>query len=69
MICEQDRIAMSRGTLTAGIDLAQVAEARKAMAQIADALPEPAAPTVLLPWRTAVLAGLLVGALVWLAGS
>lgn len=66
MICDADRLAMSRGTMTSGIDLAQVAEARKAMAQIADSIPEPAAPPVLLPWRTAVLAGMLVGALVWI---
>jgi hypothetical protein len=66
VICDADRVAMSRGTMTSGIDLAQVAEARKAMAQIADSIPEPAAPPVLLPWRTAVLGGMLVGALVWI---
>ncbi|NDD45646.1 MAG: hypothetical protein EBZ24_09605 [Synechococcaceae bacterium WB9_4xB_025] len=65
MICEADRLAMSRGTMTSGIDLAQIAEARRAMAELADSMPEPAAPAVLLPWRTAVLAGMLVGALVW----
>ena len=65
MICESDRAAMQRGTMTAGIDLAQVARAREAMAQIAESIPEPAQPDTLLPWRTAVLAGLLVGALVW----
>jgi len=66
MICDADRVAMSHGTMTSGIDLARVAEARKAMAQIADSIPEPAAPPVLLPWRTAVLAGMLVGSLVWI---
>jgi len=65
MICEADRLAMRRGTMTSGIDLAQIAEARRAMAELADSMPEPAAPAVLLPWRTAVLAGMLVGALVW----
>tara|TARA_R100000808_G_C2037241_1_gene78404 strand:+ start:252 stop:419 length:168 start_codon:yes stop_codon:yes gene_type:complete len=55
--------------MTSGIDLARVAEARKAMAAIADSMPEPAAPPVLLPWRTAVLAGALVGALVWVISA
>ncbi len=65
MICDQDRTAMQRGTMTAGIDLAQVARAREAMAVLACSMPEPAPPATLLPWRTAVLAGLLVGAIVW----
>tara|TARA_B100001094_G_C18184700_1_gene803003 strand:- start:863 stop:1072 length:210 start_codon:yes stop_codon:yes gene_type:complete len=66
MICDKDRIAMRRGTMTAGMDLAQVAQAREAMAALACSIPDPAPPVALLPWRTAVLAGLLVGSLVWL---
>ena len=69
MMSDADRLAMSRGTMTSGIDLARVAEARKAMAAIADSMPEPAAPPVLLPWRPAVLAGALVGALVWVISA
>ena len=66
---ETDRAAMARGTLTAGIDLAQVAEARKKLAAMREAMPE---PLVVEPctneWRlhTFVLAGLLIGSVVWL---
>lgn len=66
---EADRAAMARGTLTAGIDLAQVAEARRQLAAMREAMPE---PLVVEPcthdWRlhTYVLAGLLIGSVVWL---
>ena len=66
---EADRTAMARGALTAGIDLAQVAEARRQLVAMREAMPE---PLVVEPcahdWRlrTYVLAGLLIGSLVWL---
>ena len=66
---EADRAAMARGTLTAGIDLAQVAEARRQLVAMREAMPE---PLVVEPcvhdWRLRpyVLAGLLIGSLVWL---
>ena len=66
---EADRAAMARGTLTSGIDLAQVAEARRKLAEMREAMPE---PLVVEPcvneWRlhTYVLTGLLIGSVVWL---
>jgi hypothetical protein len=66
---EADRAAMARGTLTSGIDLAQVAEARRKLAEMREAMPE---PLVVEPcanqWRmsTFVLTGLLIGSIVWL---
>ena len=65
---EADRAAMARGTLTAGIDLAQVAAAREALAAVREAMPEPAPQDAEAPIRvsTCILAGLLIGAIVWL---
>ena len=65
---EADRAALARGTLTSGIDLAQVAAAREALAAMREAMPEPAAQKAKAPIRvsTCILAGLLIGAVVWL---
>jgi len=63
-----DRAALCRGTMTSGIDLAQVAAARARLAELGEDLPVPAVmgakPVVSM--RVCVLAGLLAGALVWL---
>ena len=65
---EAERAALARGTLTAGIDLAQVAAAREALAAVREAMPEPAPQNAEAPiWvSTCILAGLLIGAVVWL---
>jgi hypothetical protein len=65
---EADRAAMARGTLTAGIDLAQVAEARRQLVAMREAMPEPLVEPCVNQWRlhTYVLTGLLIGSLVWL---
>jgi hypothetical protein len=64
---EADRAALARGTLTSGIDLAQVAAAREALAAVREAMPEPAPQNAEAPIRvsTCILAGLLIGAVVW----
>jgi hypothetical protein len=51
-----------------GIDLAQVAAAREALAAVREAMPEPAPQDAEAPIRvsTCILAGLLIGAVVWL---
>jgi len=63
-----DRTALSRGTMTSGIDLAQVAAARARLVELGEDLPAPqvlaAEPVVSV--RVCVLAGLLAGLLVWL---
>lgn len=63
---EADRLAMSRGTLTAGIDLAQVRAARERLAAMH--IPEPVVEPCTTQWhlRTYVLAGLLIGSITWL---
>tara|TARA_Y100000592_G_scaffold95451_1_gene161971 strand:- start:90 stop:302 length:213 start_codon:yes stop_codon:yes gene_type:complete len=68
---EADRLAMSRGTMTSGIDLAQVAEARKRLAEMREAMPEPTVCPPSTNWRmsTYVLAGALIGAIVWLVAG
>lgn len=63
---EADRAAMARGTLTSGIDLAQVAAARAALAAMRVDMPQPCVEPVPVSWRTCVLAGALAGAIVWL---
>lgn len=65
---EADRAALARGTLTSGIDLAQVEAAREALAAVRAAMPEPAPQDAEAPIRvsTCILAGLLIGAVVWL---
>lgn len=63
---EADRAAMARGTLTSGIDLAQVAAARAALAAMREDMPQPCVEQVPVSWRTCVLAGALAGAIVWL---
>jgi len=65
---EADRVAMARGTLTSGIDLAQVEAAREALAAMRLAMPAPveAPPT---PWSTYLLAAALAGAIVWLVAG
>ncbi len=64
---ESDRLALSRGTLSGCVDVAQVRAARDRLQQLELATrPEP----VDWPLRVYLLAGLLVGSLVWLwAGS
>tara|TARA_R100000388_G_scaffold91938_1_gene74389 strand:+ start:383 stop:589 length:207 start_codon:yes stop_codon:yes gene_type:complete len=61
---ESDLKAMSRGTLTGAMDLEQVKRARERMQVVADEMPactqEPP-----IPIRIFVLAGLLIGALIW----
>lgn len=62
-----DRAALCRGTMTSGMDLAQVAAARARLAELGEDLPAPVAdaqPVVSV--RVCVLAGLLAGSLVWL---
>jgi len=62
-----DRAALCRGTMTSGMDLAQVAAARARLAELGEELPPPVAdapPVVSV--RVCVLAGLLAGSLVWL---
>lgn len=65
---DADRTAMARGTLTAGIDLAQVAEARRQLAAMREAIPEPVSEPCTPQWRmsTFVLLGALIGSLTWL---
>ena len=63
---EAERLALSRGTLTSGIDLAQVQAARHALERLAEDMPIPAAPAEPVRWRTLILAGALIGALVWM---
>lgn len=63
---DSDRAAMCRGTLTSGIDLEQVKAAREALAAMRVSMPAPA-PVVepAVSWRVCMLAGALIGALVW----
>ena len=65
---EADRAALARGTLTSGIDLAQVEAAREALAAVRAAMPEPAPQDAEAPIRvsTCIVAGLLIVAVVWL---
>ena len=63
---ECDRAAMSRGTMTAGIDLEQVRAARDALAALREDIPDPAPAAEPVRVSTMILAGLLIGALVWL---
>ena len=63
---EEARAALCRGTLT-GIDIEQVRAARERLVALQCNIPAPApaeAPPV--PMRTSLLAGLLIGAIVWL---
>jgi hypothetical protein len=64
---DHNRPAICRGTLTSGIDLEQVAAARQALAAMRETMPAPTPATEpeLVSWRACVLAGLLIGALVW----
>jgi len=64
---DTERPAICRGTMTSGIDLEQVAAARQALAAMRETMPAPtpAAEPAAVSWRTCVLAGLLIGALVW----
>lgn len=61
-----DRAAMCRGTMTSGMDLAQVAAARARLVELGEDLPAPMAADPVVSMRVCVLAGLLAGALVWL---
>jgi len=63
---EEARAALCRGTLT-GIDIEQVRAARERLVALQCTIPAPTpveAPPV--PMRTYLLAGLLIGAIVWL---
>jgi len=63
---EADRAAMARGTMTSGIDLAQVAAAREALQAMRESMPEVAVEPTPVSWRTCILAGALAGAIVWM---
>jgi len=63
---EADRAAMARGTMTSGIDLAQVAAAREALQAMRESMPQPVVEPTPVSWRTCILAGALAGAIVWL---
>tara|TARA_R100000654_G_scaffold25951_3_gene49471 strand:+ start:230 stop:436 length:207 start_codon:yes stop_codon:yes gene_type:complete len=64
---EESRAALCRGTMTSGIDLAQVAAARARLAELSEELPAPVVNTdPVVSVRVCVLAGLLAGSLVWL---
>ena len=52
--------------MTAGIDLEQVRAARDALAALREDIPEPAPAEEPVRVSTLILAGLLIGALVWL---
>ena len=61
---DEARAALCRGTLT-GIDIEQVRAARERLVALQCTIPAPVeAPPV--PMRTYLLAGLLIGAIVWL---
>lgn len=64
---EADRLALSRGTLSGCVDVAQVQAARERLQELERATrPQP----IDWPLRVYLLAGLLAGCLVWLwAGS
>lgn len=63
---EADRAAMARGTLTSGIDLEQVAAARAALASMREDMAQPCTEPAPVSWRTCILAGAVIGAVVWL---
>ena len=63
---EADRAAMARGTMTSGIDLAQVAAAREALRTMRESMPQPVVEPTPVSWRTCILAGALAGAIVWM---
>ena len=63
---EADRAAMARGTMTSGIDLAQVAAAREVLQAVREGMPQPAIEPKPVSWRTCILAGALAGAIVWM---
>lgn len=63
---DEARAALCRGTLT-GIDLEQVRAARERLVALQCNIPAPAEEAPPVPMRTYLLAGLLIGAIVWLA--
>lgn len=64
---DEDRLVMSRGTLTAGIDLEEVAAMRRRMEKVNEAICdiEPPRPAD-IPMRTFIIAGAVIGCVVWL---